>query len=904
MKRMKYWIILFSLLLINVNNLRSQQKYETAKPWTYWWWMGSAVDKPNIDTQLQDFANAGIGGVHVIPIYGVKGFENQFIDFLSEDWLEIVAYTKQKANELNLGLDLTLGTGWPYGGPWISPQYAAKKLLIEELNIGHSNRIRLNPEQLKTEFGFTELVAAYAFNKKERINLTSYLNHDSIKLDVPVSDWKISIFGLIPTGQMVKRAAPGGEGLVMDYFNEEAVNHYLQYFDSVFTNTNRSVLPRAFYHDSYEVFGADWTPDFSEEFKRFQGYDLTDHLYIINDTSNAAYPHILHDIRATLSELLHEEFTKTWVSWSSDYNCLTRNQAHGSPGNILDLYSLADIPETESFGCSEFDIPGLACDPDYDENMFGRPSPLMMKFASSPAHLLDKPLVSSETGTWLANHFKVSLRRVKPQIDELFIGGINHVFYHGTTYSPVEEGFPGWLFYASTNFGQTSHFRDEFPLLNHYIENCQRLLQEAEPDNDILLYFPINDLWTKRRGELRVPLDVHHYANWFSNSEFGKTAELLWNKGYTFDYISNKQISNLKVNDHEKTTISGKSAYKTIIVPAVDYIPKTALDDLKRLAKQGLKVIFVDDLPQNYSGFSSNLLHNIEMDKTDAVLRENPNFILSENLCNDLEKLNILNEELKIKGLDFIRKTNSSGKLYFISNLGNQFYEDTITLDARYNFLTIIDPQTNKSGFIETNDKFFLKVPPGKSYLIQTSLDVPLGEKWMNYSSYDTVQLTNKWIVNFNNQEKFNLQETYTIDSLSSWTTWEDQHLKSYAGKARYTSSFVLENPYQAKSYTLQIDDIRETAQVIINGTACGTIWAYPNQLEIPQGVLKKENTIEIIVQNLSANYMKVVDKENPEWKKFYDINFVDITYKPFDPSNWELMDSGLIGEIYLVREK
>ena len=74
---------------------------------------------------------------------------------------------------------------------------------------------------------------------------------------VPKGNWKVSIWGVKPTGQKVKRAAPGGEGLVMDYFNEEAVIHYLNYFDSVLIKHPGTLNPRAFYHDSYEVFGAD-----------------------------------------------------------------------------------------------------------------------------------------------------------------------------------------------------------------------------------------------------------------------------------------------------------------------------------------------------------------------------------------------------------------------------------------------------------------------------------------------------------------------------------------------------------------------------------------------------------------------------------------------------------------------
>jgi ABC-type glycerol-3-phosphate transport system substrate-binding protein len=35
------------------------------KPWTRWWWMGSAVDKENIALLLERYAEVGIGGVEI-----------------------------------------------------------------------------------------------------------------------------------------------------------------------------------------------------------------------------------------------------------------------------------------------------------------------------------------------------------------------------------------------------------------------------------------------------------------------------------------------------------------------------------------------------------------------------------------------------------------------------------------------------------------------------------------------------------------------------------------------------------------------------------------------------------------------------------------------------------------------
>jgi len=884
--------------LLSFPGLLGQASYPTDKPWSYWWWMGSAVDRENIQSQLRDFAKAGLGGVHIIPIYGVKGVEEQFLDFLSEDWLAMVHYTLQEAEKLGLGVDLTLGTGWPYGGPWIGPEFSARKLVVQKYPLKSSRKIALDIGAYKSSADLSDILAVYASSPGKHVDLTPYIHDGVLYHRLERSDWEITVYGVQTTGQRVKRAAPGGEGLVMDYFDGKSVRHYLNHFDALFSNPACLMHPRALYHDSYEVYGANWTPGFTKQFQRQQGYDLTPFLPILQKPRDPDYPLVVHDIRSTLAELLYTEFTRTWVDWCKEHHCITRNQAHGSPGNLLDLYGLSTIPETESFGCSDFPIPGLSCDPDYDESRFGRPNPLLMKFASSPAHLLGKPLVSSETGTWLANHFKASLRRVKPQVDELFTAGINHIFYHGITYSPEEEDFPGWLFYASTNFGKTAHFWDEFPLLNHYIETCQGLLQDARPDNKVLLYFPIHDLWTKDTGDILLMLEVHHADRWFGSSPFGRTAELLWNKGFSFDYISDKQIQLLLVDGQHQATIPGGCRYQVLIVPPMDYIPEETLAAFEELRTQGLEIIYVDQFPTHYSGYLASTSGR-------KPVADDCEVISSRKLVEELEKRKLPAEELSSKGLDFIRKSNARGKLYFIANLGHQVAEDSLALAASYQYLSIQDPQTNKHGYLETSNRFFLKIPPGKSYFIQTLDKKPDEAIWEHSQAFDTLWINKPWTIRFNDWQEHGLKETYHLDSLTSWTTWKDPALGSFCGKARYASSFSMQVPDTGRYiYILHIDEVHESARVSINGTIQGTLWAFPNELELAAESLKQENQIEILVQNLSANYMKKYDEAHPGWKKFYDINMVDITYNAFDPSDWPLEPSGLTGSIYITRER
>src|SRR5450432_1372444 len=104
---------------------------KTTKPWTRWWWMGNAVDEKNLDKSLILYSKAGFGGMEITPIYGAIGFENRYINFLSPEWMHMLNFTIAKANSLGMGVDMNTGTGWPFGGPQVTHEDAASKLIIQ-----------------------------------------------------------------------------------------------------------------------------------------------------------------------------------------------------------------------------------------------------------------------------------------------------------------------------------------------------------------------------------------------------------------------------------------------------------------------------------------------------------------------------------------------------------------------------------------------------------------------------------------------------------------------------------------------------------------------------------------------------------------------------------------------------
>lgn len=98
------------------------------KPWTRWWWEGSAVNEKDLTWNLEQYQQAGLGGVELTPIYGVEGQEKNFVSFLSPRWMELFRYTLKESKRLGLGVDLANATGWPFGGPWVIDADASKTM--------------------------------------------------------------------------------------------------------------------------------------------------------------------------------------------------------------------------------------------------------------------------------------------------------------------------------------------------------------------------------------------------------------------------------------------------------------------------------------------------------------------------------------------------------------------------------------------------------------------------------------------------------------------------------------------------------------------------------------------------------------------------------------------------------
>jgi len=890
------------------------------QPWARWWWMGSAVDKPNLKKSLVDFHNAGIGGVEITPIYGVKGEENNFIDYLSPKWMEMLDYTIHVADSLHMQVDMVLGTGWPYGGSHVTLPHAATKLVVEKYQVKKNETIDRNIKLENTkEKQPAELLYVVAYGSDgSYINLTDQLNKnlskpkdkavDGKSVSIPNSlepnklKWKAkktdyTLYAVFSgkTGQQVKRSAPGGSGFTLDHYSQEALNEYTVPFNNAFKGREGKI--RAIFNDSYEVYGTDFTPNFFEEFQKLRGYDLKKQMpLLLSETDNEIGNRIKSDYRQTIGDLLLNKFDKPWTEWAHSKNFKTKLQAHGSPGNLIDLYASADIPECETFGSMPFDIPGFRREK--EDIREGDADPVMLKFSSSAAHISGKNLVSSETFTWLREHFKTALSQCKPEAEDLMLSGINHIFLHGSTYSPTRAAWPGWKFYASVNFNANNSIWEDAPALFSYISNCQSMLQQGKSDNEILLYWPIFDNWAKyKKGSLFVEYKIHSLSDWLYETSFYDTTKNLMKKGYGVDFISDNFIAEAKVVNGKISLPGG--TFKSMIIPACKKMPLATLQKLIELKKAGANIIF-EGLPESVPGFNDYQKQEQEL-KT--LLTSNNELVKpTTDVFKTLENAQIYPETLVNTGLKFIRRNVDGEKMYYLVNHTPKTIDEFIPLQVGNKEVVIFDPLNRNYGNAivkkDANTTLVkIKIEPGQSYFLKTE-NTASQKKWNYYEpTAEAIPLKGNWKIAFDKGGP-QLPAAATISNLESWTKLSPK-AEAFSGSATYTLQF--DNPNtKTENWSLNLGDVRESAKIWLNDEYVGTAWSVPYKLNISK-LKPGKNTLKIQVTNLSANRIRAKELKGEEWKIFYEINMVDKDYKKFDATKWASMPSGLLGPVTIT---
>jgi hypothetical protein len=906
------------------------------RPWTRFWWMGSSVDAGGLRTALEAYREVGLGGVEITPIYGVRGFEDRFVPYLSPQWVERLETALAEARRLGLGVDTATGTGWPFGGPWVGTEEACRTIAHRTYDGGGGERlaepVRLRQQPVLRAVGHApdigrlvepveanpnlqalaldqvrfpgelplHLLMAYS-DHGDALDLTARVGKDG-RLDwrAPPGRWTLHALFLGPHGKLVERAAPGGEGNVIDHFAARPIQGYLRRFDEAFGGRPLDGL-RAFFNDSYEVDDAagqaDWTPLLLDEFQRRRGYDLRRELpalFANEDSERSA--RVLTDYRETISDLLLDRFTAEWRSWAGRRGKVVRNQAHGSPASILDLYAASDIPETEGVGIYR------------------------IKWASSAANVTGKRLVAAEAATWLNEHFLSTLADVRSAVDRYFTGGVNHVVYHGTAYSPPGDPWPGWLFYASVHFQPTNTWWGDLAALNRYVTRVQSFLQSGEPDNDVLLYFPFHDALAVRGRGLLAHFGEERRD--LPGSPFDAAFDALQGRGFAFDFVSDRLLAGSKVKAGVLQTGGGNC--RALVLPAARFVPVETLAHALDLARAGATVILYRGLPEDVPGLHElenrrarlrRLVGSLAFGASDARGVKQASLGLGSVLAGDdlealLERAGVPREPLVDRGLAFARRRHAGGRYYFVANPGSVPVQGWLPLATEAGAVALYAPMHGSRGWArlrpagEGGTDVYVQIPAGESVVLATHA-VGDGEPYPYVEPAGAPQpIEGSWSVRFVRGGP-DLPEAFTTPTLGSWTRLGPPGSKAFSGTATYTIAFP-RPATAAAAWRLDLGEVRDSARVRLNGRDLGTLIGPAFQLTIDGDLLSEHNVLEVDVTNRMANRIADLDQRGVPWKKFYNVNFparLPENRGPdglFSAAGWEPLDSGLLGPVTL----
>lgn len=953
---MKRSILFFFIFCSSIQIVLTQSVWPEAaaesKPWTRWWWHGNSVTRQGITAELESFRDVGIGGVELTPIFGVIGDEKNWIDFLSDEWMNLFVHSLKEAERLGMKVDLATGTGWPFGGPWVDKEQSSKYILHrsyvlktgEHLNekieyiqdpifrrvnnlgleyfkasIQTGKRIsEITPEEVRDQMSelsindildpieknenmqkmafdqirFQEslpLISLMAYSETGQfLDLTSSVNESrELAWTAPSGKWNLYAVFAGYHGKMVERAAPGGEGNVIDHFSRDAIIDYLDFFDQSFQGHDISSL-RAFFNDSYEVDDArgqsNWTPEFFKVFKANRGYDLREHFPALLDESYANVEEknrVISDYRQTIHDLILTTFTNEWAQWAHKNNASIRNQSHGSPGNILDLYAASDIPEAEGTQA------------------------LRIRFASSAAHVSGKILAASEAATWLNEHFLSDLSDLKQNVDNYLVNGVNHVVYHGTSYSPDEDAWPGRLFYAAIHMNERNPMWKHAGALNSYITRAQSILQSGKPDNDILLYFPAFDVYASPNGNLLRHFDGHGPE--IEESQFGHLASQLIAYGFELDFISDAQILNL---DFAEVVRSSGNEYKALVIPETQFMPVSTLKKLNELAAEGAIIIFQNNLPQDVPGLFNLEERQAALKEIYTSSHEGLKKSTTPDVSASLKALDIQPESIRQEGLDFIRRSIGEDTYYFITNWSDQNFKGWLTLNNSSGQVVIMDPMTGAYGIGEARNsegktEVMTKIVKGQSMIYRVTNENLNLALWPYYQlGEESIEFNEPWIISFKEGGP-SLPPNIRAENPIFWTEMEQIDYHKFSGIATYATSFI--RPIvQPDAWMLDLGEVKETARVFLNGKVLHTLVGPYYELVIPHDLLQKKNTLEIEVANKMANRIIDLDQNGIFWKKFYNINFPPNQRENLGPMRlfsaemWDYLPSGVEGPVTL----
>jgi alpha-L-rhamnosidase len=839
---------------------RFQNPSAEAKPFMRWWWNGNCVTAAEIEREIQIMHQAGIGGVEINPLempeYVTQPSEGKPLIWMSDEYRQMLKVAITEVRRLGMEVDLIIGTGWPFGGQFIEPSETLQGIRTEIKKISLSNvyegNIGFVPNENQRLFQI-KLVPQNCTDIAEVLDIDADAQ-GNYRIEGQPGEYDLFVLIWQNKFRNVLHGSLGGDGPVLDHFNANAVQKYLNRMSDALKKTFGNDLSqyfRAFFCDSIELNGANWTGDFSEQFYQRRGYAVEPYLcWVLNEKATileklrVTIERVRYDYSQTMSELFMERFVKVFHQWCRQNGVKSRYQAYGFPSlynPMIDGFAVPDIPEGDQWLFSNSWQPYN----DIDNIRYA----IWNKYASSAGHQQGRRIISSEAMTNTAGVFRESLGYIKQATDLNFITGINHLILHGFNYSPPSAGFPGWVRFGSY-FNEQSPWWQYMPLYSTYTARLSQLMQDTQAVSKVGILGPTADVWAKYGTER----NAFNGEPWYLHNLW----QALNSNGYTADYVSEKLIQEASIKN--QTLACGWQQYEMLLVIKVQSLSPKTFQQLEKYAQQGGKLVFVEQYPSALSGLQIDNEYPSRWTSLASHLIEAPSIKSLAGVAGWAQKwLNAVAVAPNVRLgkpstlMFFIHRKNDQTEVLFFSNLDTQ---NTISTDAmvesKYKNASVWNPETGeKSRLTLKNGRFNINLQPLQSLLIVFDNQPAEKQLFISVKRISENQII-EGVWKVQTKAVSGQKSDWQLEKLTDFLAIPDW--KNFSGEIIYRIDFKVNNPASFKQ--LHLGKVHETAEVWLNDKALGICWYGCPIFDLKNQLKKGRNTLKIKVTTTLYNFI------------------------------------------------
>ncbi len=575
----------------------------------FWFWNGD-LNEAEIEVQIKEMAEKGIGGVFICARQGLK------IPYLSEAWFDRVKFAT--ATAVKYGLEVWLYDEYPYpsgmSGGEVTLQHpdAKQNHLVQRFEevVGKRNvDLRLPWAKVISALAAPKDQSAGKYLWDQALDLRKFIgNYQAEEVFqktglTKYNDKRYFTYGpqkrliwQVPEGEFAILISMEQEisdfkyyGTFLDPCHEEAVATFIQttherYWETLGEYFGGAV--KGMFSDEVGLLGSlPWSTRLGSFFKAQNGYELSQRMPALFDRNYNNAAKIRYDFFQSIHLLFRASYHEKISRWCQKHQIQYATEV---PSVRMATQQYSHIPG----GDSAHEKLGRSLEwilDEYTHNLRANP-----KFVTSLARQLDRKFAMTEC--FHSVGWSMTLQDAKWMIDRLAAYGINfynfHAFYFTVDGLAKHDAPP-------SQFLQNPYWK-HYRKLSDYVSRLSYLLSESTAMTEIAILDPTTTFWT-------------HLGNPFQGFNYGgnDAAEkerlgalkrdwvyicktLLMNQ-IDYDHIDGEILAEAKIEAGK--FLLGKAVYSVLILPPLSNLETVVWKKIKLFLESGGTVIALGTLP-------------------------------------------------------------------------------------------------------------------------------------------------------------------------------------------------------------------------------------------------------------------------------------------------------------------